>query len=77
MPKPQRTKNQKAHQSQEDVNSTSLAQEVKRIKLNREPSDIAAKVQRIEISVNNANKRNIVENVRNRQPHKRQRIMWP
>lgn len=82
MPKPQRQRNtQSQSHSQDSTDSTSLslAKEVKRIKLNREPYSqleytINSSIQRIEVRENQM-KRSIEETIANKP--KRQKIQWP
>lgn len=81
MPKPQRHRHTqlKPSNSQDSTDSTNLAQEVKRIKLNREPYSQPvlsnnSSIQRMEVRENQI-KRSIEETLTNKS--KRQKIQWP
>lgn len=80
MPKPQRQRNVQTSHSQDSSDSTtsSLAKEVKRIKLNREPYSQPvythnSSIERMDVR-ENLNKRSIEETINK---PKRQKIQWP
>lgn len=82
MPKPQRQKNIDEKMSEDYKNSTNLANEVKRIKLTREPITLNAPSQTSFLSspLANQSKRSIEDmntSSSNNNKFKRQRIQWP
>ena len=79
LPKPQRQRSTQSSHSQDSTDSNSLAKEVKRIKLNREPYSQPeythnSSIQRMDVRENQI-KRSIEETITNKP--KRQKIQWP